>query len=1160
MTENCFDVLGIDPTKDENIIKKAYRRLLHTVNPEDDAKGFQRLRSAYEEACRYARKQERPHRKRASEQFVEQCEALYDDFFRRICPSEWETLFADPVCVSLETEEEVRRAFLTFLMEHFHLPDAVWQCVDRTFDICGSRRTLREWLPEDFVDYLCQAVRGEGLINYALFQEGAGESAKYDAYIDLYCQLRQFTDLGLMEQARDRLRQLKETGVYHPYAEIEEARILLYEEQKEEAGEIFIRLGNQYPMEERIACCYGQFLQMEDRWEEVGDLYGRLLRSHPDSLLAGTGRAEQMLHAGEYRQAREEILDLLEHSPQDERLMKDLTDANLFMIEELCTLREIRTLTQDEEMDLGWCYYQNMRFDEALAVLDALEPDEDHLLDYHNLKGRVYMTLDRNEEALIHLEPWLSELLRIRPDGTKKTKRRLARLGYACYMVGSAKAAILLAEEKSGGRKAAGQAANALPEAAGKNAEVLAEATGQAGTFADQEAYDAAFAEAMEYFDRAIAVETEESQIVSYYHTMADIYRRRKDFGRVMDACDQMLLRNPGYYPAVLLRQEAALALGMYQQTMDDYQRAVHMYPYYGRPYATLIKMYFLFGEYDKAGEVLKDTEDKKIESDALVLLTARYRAITAKSRDDLKESLRMLDDLKGKGWKYTSDLDEKEWTEIDYRRGLILTDLGRLSEARKAMEDSLAAGGDDVSRLFGYAAILMQMEEYDQAISWFLKALTYVPDDVGILYRIGWCYKLKGEYEEALSYMKKVLELDAGHQGVRMVIVELYERLARRKEDNAYYHLALPYMQEQVKMYPEEYYRMEMGLLYLDMDAYEKALALFEQIIDENPESVFAYNNAGSCYLSMDRPEKAEPLFCKAAELMKNEITPLPYNNLAKCYRMMGNYKKALACYEKNRKLFPDDADIYLLLGDLYRENEQYARAVATYEEGMSKTEHPAPLEMEMFRTYGMKGDYDRAVSLLGRLRKKYPKDPVLYQLAGEVYLFGFRRGREAAGYLLEALRLCGQDENMECFRGSLYLLGRCRLFLGEEEEARRCFKEYITACRGEDGCSRRYEEFYGERGRRKYRIGCAWFFLGRWEEAKQCFREMHTQDCRCDGCVRTCCYEMLLAEAMVLLARGEVFLAAEKYNMAAEQVPDDMEHRFEADQLREKIREESS
>ncbi len=62
MTEICFDVLGIAPTKDETTIKKAYRKLLHSVNPEDDMQGFQRLRTAYEEACRYARKREdEPH-------------------------------------------------------------------------------------------------------------------------------------------------------------------------------------------------------------------------------------------------------------------------------------------------------------------------------------------------------------------------------------------------------------------------------------------------------------------------------------------------------------------------------------------------------------------------------------------------------------------------------------------------------------------------------------------------------------------------------------------------------------------------------------------------------------------------------------------------------------------------------------------------------------------------------------------------------------------------------------------------------------------------------------------------------------------------------------------------------------------------------------------
>ena len=100
MTEICFDVLGIAPTKDETTIKKAYRKLLHSVNPEDDMQGFQRLRTAYEEACRYARKKEDVREKSASEQFMDRCREVYASFFRRIRPEEWEALFDDPVSVS----------------------------------------------------------------------------------------------------------------------------------------------------------------------------------------------------------------------------------------------------------------------------------------------------------------------------------------------------------------------------------------------------------------------------------------------------------------------------------------------------------------------------------------------------------------------------------------------------------------------------------------------------------------------------------------------------------------------------------------------------------------------------------------------------------------------------------------------------------------------------------------------------------------------------------------------------------------------------------------------------------------------------------------------------------------------------------------------------
>lgn len=634
-----FNILGIEKTKEERIIKKAYRAKLHTVNPEDDPDGFKCLREAYEEALKYARQkeEEKPSRKLTPvDDFISRCEQLYNDFYRRIDEQEWEQLFSEDICVSLESGEEVRQRFLVFLMEHFRLPSSVWKKIDHTFMITGSRKELLEMFPEPYVDFLQQVVRYNGALNYTLFEGKVGPEV--DDYIEHYHKLRQFADLGMKTEAWEEYHFIeKNYTIYHPYIELERARLLYSEEEKAkqmEGGEIFRKLAEEYPQEERIVCCYGRYCQDMNQWEGMVSLYDRVLEVHPESFLARTGRMEAVLHEGRYREAREAILDLLEESPVDERLVEDLNKANVYVMAELEPQYKENLLNQDSLMELGWCYYQNSRFEDGIALLDGFVPDEEHYLDYHNLKGRIYLTINKDEEALKHLIPWLHAIQRLRPDGTKKTTRQLARLGYAYYTIASAKADLIL--------------------------------DGKEGDLA----------EVMDYIEKAVEAEKDFSQKVSYYHTAADIWRRKKEYAKMFDICDKIISLDPQYYPAYLLRQEACLYLGQYQGVIDDYQRATALYPYHARPYCTLIRMYLMFGEQEKVKDILNLAKKNEVNSDELELLRARYIAIRAKSRKDLEKALSILEKLEKKGWSLQSEMDEEEWAEIVYRKAQILNRL----------------------------------------------------------------------------------------------------------------------------------------------------------------------------------------------------------------------------------------------------------------------------------------------------------------------------------------------------------------------------------------------------------------------------------------------------------------------------------------------------
>ena len=97
--EEAFQILGIAPTADENLIKDAYRKKLVSVNPEDDQEGFKRLRKAYEEACAYAENEEKEEEEDSTPSgiWILQAYSIYGRLSTRCDEKTWEKMFREEI-------------------------------------------------------------------------------------------------------------------------------------------------------------------------------------------------------------------------------------------------------------------------------------------------------------------------------------------------------------------------------------------------------------------------------------------------------------------------------------------------------------------------------------------------------------------------------------------------------------------------------------------------------------------------------------------------------------------------------------------------------------------------------------------------------------------------------------------------------------------------------------------------------------------------------------------------------------------------------------------------------------------------------------------------------------------------------------------------------
>ncbi|MCK5533900.1 tetratricopeptide repeat protein [bacterium] len=150
-----------------------------------------------------------------------------------------------------------------------------------------------------------------------------------------------------------------------------------------------------------------------------------------------------------------------------------------------------------------------------------------------------------------------------------------------------------------------------------------------------------------------------------------------------------------------------------------------------------------------------------------------------------------------------------------------------------------------------------------------------------------------------------------------------------------------------------EPFFRFHLASLYFNEGHYERALSIWQEAVDIEPNFIEAHYWLGIAFLNLDKDKEAEEEFLKILELKKRVETlhnfgsnyekalikfdyALVYNTMGYQYFKRGDLKEAFSFYEEALKINPDFAPTYSNIGGIYFSQKMYKKAKSMVEKAL--------------------------------------------------------------------------------------------------------------------------------------------------------------------------------------------------------------------------------
>ena len=224
---------------------------------------------------------------------------------------------------------------------------------------------------------------------------------------------------------------------------------------------------------------------------------------------------------------------------------------------------------------------------------------------------------------------------------------------------------------------------------------------------------------------------------------------------------------------------------------------------------------------------------------------------------------------------------------------------------------------------LYFRARTYHELKEYTKAISDLLiitqldKDGSYIKNERYVLNDLGTYYKRLENYDKALEYYTKEINLNQDDHLPYLVRAELY---AFNINDN---EKAVSDFSKAIELDSSASNYYKRAWFYNDIGDYSKALLDYNKALELDPDNMEILFNRAYNYEELGEYEKAISDHLRIIELDKDGAfvseTSDFFNNLAVYYERIENHDKALEYYTKEINLYPDDHLAYLNRALLY-------------------------------------------------------------------------------------------------------------------------------------------------------------------------------------------------------------------------------------------------